>query len=54
MKKRFAARKPWNQMEMYDMLDLAGIPHEQIYEYFPPKGITVAKKEPRRFKLVSL
>lgn len=35
---RMMGKKPWAMDEVYEIMQLLHIPHEQMAEYFPPKG----------------
>ena len=36
---RFTGRRSWEQDEMYFLLDLLLIPHDQLHLYFPKGGV---------------
>lgn len=42
---RMSGRTPWRMDEMYTILDLCGIPHDQLHIYFPKDGKSV--QEPK-------
>lgn len=35
---RMTGRCPWKIDEMYSIMDLFGLPHDQLHIYFPPNG----------------
>ena len=42
---RMSGRTPWRMDEMYTILDLCGISHDQLHIYFPKDGKSV--QEPK-------
>lgn len=36
---RMTGRVPWSMSDAYTILDMLGLPSDQIYTYFPPGGI---------------
>ena len=42
---RMIGRAPWDQRDMYTILDWLGLPVSKMAYYFPPKGIAVEVQE---------
>lgn len=42
--RRFMGEQSWGLDEAYAVLKLLSIPAEEVYEYFPPNGQTIARK----------
>ena len=45
LSERLNGHKQWRLCEMYAALDVLGIPHERLPEYFPPIPAAVRQKE---------
>lgn len=35
---RITGKRPWDQDDMYKLMDIVGAPYEELHRYFPPKG----------------
>jgi len=44
---RMSGKTPWRMDEMYTILDLCGIPHDQLHIYFPKDGKSVQEQKLR-------
>lgn len=42
---RLCGRMPWTEDDMYRLMAVLQIPHDQMHTYFPPRGIE-AKRTP--------
>lgn len=44
---RITGRRPWDQDDMYALMDVVGAPYEDLYRLFPPQGRPRPKKAQR-------
>ena len=57
MNLRLGGHKPWDEDDMYRIMDELKLPHEEMHRYFPPRGFApkvkpvVATSGPRRFEV---
>lgn len=41
----FGGKLPWDQTDMYKLMDILRIPYEEMHRYFPPRGIPSKAKQ---------